>query len=60
MPRPVNNSDELLLVHIDMATRKAEHDPLLPRPRKGAWKVGLLWLVVLALIITVVVMENMT
>ena len=49
--RPVKNSDELLLVHIDMATRKAEHDPLLPRKNKGAWKVALIWLAVFALVV---------
>lgn len=51
MPRPVKNSDELLLVHIDMATRKAEHDPLLPRKPKGSWKVALIWLAVVALVV---------
>lgn len=55
--RPI---DELLLVHIDMATRKAQHDSLLKRPRKGAWKVGLLWVVVTVLLITVGVLEKTT
>lgn len=51
MPRPVKNSDELLLVHIDMATRKAEHDPLLTRKPSGSWKVALIWLAVVALVV---------
>ncbi len=51
MSRPVKNTDELLLVHIDMATRKADHDPLLSRKPSGSWKVALIWLAVVALVV---------